>query len=79
MHGKSMYQMDENEFGEFIRRQEQTVAKLNYERPGSPTANVEAGILKDAKELLDEKHKKPQPSGGPSFGAEDIILDESHK
>jgi len=64
---------------QFIHQQEHVVEKLNYERPGSHTTKVEAGILKDAKQLLDEKRKARQPHGGPSFGTEDIILDEPDK
>jgi hypothetical protein len=62
MNGKSMYQMDEKELQALIAKQEHLVAKLNYERPGSPEYRFEAGILKDAKQLLDEKRKKPKAS-----------------
>ena len=33
---KNMYEMDEQELGLFISQQEQKVAKLDYEKPGSP-------------------------------------------
>jgi hypothetical protein len=79
MNGKNMYQMDESELEALIRDKEQTVAKLNYERPGSVTAHVEAGVLKDAKELLGGQRKKRQRSEGPSFRTEDTILDEPGK
>jgi hypothetical protein len=67
MYGKRMYEMDERELEEFIATQERAVAKLNYERPGSSTEDVEAGVLKDAKELLAEKRKKAFLSDKPHF------------
>jgi hypothetical protein len=33
MHGKSMYEMDENELQALIAKEEHLVAKLNHERP----------------------------------------------
>ena len=53
-----MYDMDEEELEALIAKQEYVVAKLNCERPGSPELDFEAGILKDAKELLGERRKK---------------------
>ena len=58
---KSMYEMDETELEAFIAQQEHTVAKLEYERSGSGEYRLEAGILKDAKQLLAEKRKKKEP------------------
>jgi hypothetical protein len=62
-----MYEMDENELEAFIAKQQQTVAKLNYEKPGSGEYNHEAGILKDAKQLLKEKQKTQGPSDEVEF------------
>jgi hypothetical protein len=59
---KRMYDMDVKELREFIKQQEHKVAKLNHERRGSPEADFESGILKDAKELLAERQHK-QSSG----------------
>ena len=55
---KSMYDMNAEELAAFIQQQEREVEKLTYERPGSKLLNFEAGILKDAKKLLEEKHRK---------------------
>jgi hypothetical protein len=57
---KRMYEMDEKELEAFIAQQEHTVAKLDYEKPGSGEHRLEAGILKDAKQLLAEKRKKKE-------------------
>ena len=62
MDGKSMYEMDEKELEGFIARLEHAVAKLNFERPGSPEYRLQSGVLKDAKQLLDEKRKEPKVS-----------------
>ncbi|MGB2604892.1 MAG: hypothetical protein WBC78_14940 [Candidatus Sulfotelmatobacter sp.] len=68
MNGKRMYDMDEAELTAFISIQEHTVAKLAYERPGSSLLNHESGILKDAKQLLDEmRDKKNKQSREPHF------------
>jgi hypothetical protein len=55
---KTMYEMDEKELEAFIAQQEHTVAKLDYEKPGSGEHRLEADILKDAKQLLAERRKK---------------------
>jgi hypothetical protein len=57
-----MYEMNEKELEQFISEQGQKVAKSEYERPGSGEYRFESSILKDAKQLLAEKQKKPQPS-----------------
>jgi hypothetical protein len=62
MNGKSMYQMDEKELETLVAKLEHVVAKLKYERPGSAELNHEAGVLKDAKQLLEEKRKIGKPS-----------------
>jgi hypothetical protein len=54
---KSIYQMNEEELVTFIAQQEWTVAKIIHERPGSVEHRYEAGILRDAKQLLAEKQK----------------------
>jgi len=54
----SMYDMDEKELEALITKQKYSVAKLEYEKPGSAEYNHEAGVLKDAKQLLGEKRKK---------------------
>lgn len=59
---KSMYDMDEKELEALIEKLEPTVAKLNREKPGSGEYRFEAGTLKDAKQLLDQKRKKLKPS-----------------
>lgn len=51
MNGKSMHDMNEQELEALIAKLQNTVAKLNYERPGSSEARFEAGVLKDAKQL----------------------------
>ena len=57
-----MYDMDEKELEDFIARLEHAVAKLNFERPGSPEHRLQSGVLKDAKQLLAEKREKKEPS-----------------
>jgi hypothetical protein len=57
-----MYDMDEKELEVLIVHQEHTVAKLNHERSGSGEYRFEAGILKDAKQLLAEKRKAKKPN-----------------
>jgi hypothetical protein len=59
---KTMYEMDESELESLISKQEHLVARLEYERPGSGGYRFEASILQDAKQLLDEKRKKPKAS-----------------
>ncbi len=57
-----MYQMDEKELEALVAKLEHTAAKLRHERPGSAELNHEAGVLKDAKQLLEEKGKIRKPS-----------------
>ena len=57
MDGKSMYHMDEKELEALVAKLEHTVAKLKHERLGSSELSHEAGILKDAEQLLEEKRK----------------------
>jgi hypothetical protein len=59
---KSMYDMDQNELQVLISKLERTVERLAYERPSSPEHRTEAGILKDAKQLLSEKRKQETSS-----------------
>ena len=59
---KSMHEMDEQELGLFISQQEHKVAKLDYERRDSSEHSTEAGILKDARQLLADKRKEPHTS-----------------
>lgn len=72
MNGKSMYQVDEKELEVLIAKLEHTVAKLKHERPGSSELNHEAGILKDAKQLLEEKRRIRKPSGEVEFWAQAV-------
>jgi hypothetical protein len=67
MNGKSMYEMDIKELDALIAKLEHTVAKLNYERPGSAEHRHEAGILKDAKQLVEEKRTKKAASNEVHF------------
>ena len=62
-----MYQMDEKELETLVAKLEHTVAKLKAERRGSSELNHEAGILKDAKQLLEEKRKIRKPSDEVGF------------
>jgi len=62
-----MYQMSEKELEALVAKLEHTVAKLKHERPGSSELNHEAGILKDAKQLLEEKRKIRKPSDEVAF------------
>jgi hypothetical protein len=59
---KTMYQMNERELEEFIGRQEHLVDTLQHDRPGSPEYHFEAGVLQDARQLLDQKRRKPRSS-----------------
>jgi len=59
---KSMYEMDEQELGALIEELSATVERLRYEKPGSGECNHEAGVLKDARQLLDEKRRKLKAS-----------------
>jgi hypothetical protein len=59
---KTMYDMDEQELGALIEKLSHTVERLAYERPGSGEYNHEASVLKDARQLLDEKRRKPKAS-----------------
>jgi len=64
---KTMYDMDEKELAALIVKLEHTVAKLNHEKPGSGEYRHEAGILKDAKQLLAEKRKRQGPMDEVKF------------
>ena len=55
---KSVYEMDEKELEAFIAQLEQTVAKLDDERPGSGEDRLEADLLTVAKQLLALKREK---------------------
>jgi hypothetical protein len=57
-----MYDMDEQELGALIEKLSANVERLRYERPGSGEYKHEAGVLKDARQLLDEKRRKPKAS-----------------
>jgi hypothetical protein len=59
---KRIYEMNEKELEDFIERQEKTVERLNYEKPGSGEHRLEFSVLKDAKQLLVEKQRKPRAS-----------------
>jgi hypothetical protein len=59
---KYMHEMDEQELGALIEKLSETVERLKYEKPWSAECNHEAGVLKDARQLLDEKRKKPKAS-----------------
>lgn len=50
--------MNEGELVTFIAQQEWTVGKIVHEKPGSVEHRYEAGILRDAKQLLAEKQKR---------------------
>jgi hypothetical protein len=67
MNGKSMNDMNEQELEALIAKLQSAVAKLNYERPGSSEARFEAEVLKDAKQLLQDRRSKRQSSGEPHF------------
>ena len=54
---KSMYDMDEQELGALIEKLSETVERLAHEKPRSGECNHEAGVLKDARQLLAEKRK----------------------
>ncbi|MFZ0861628.1 MAG: hypothetical protein WCA27_01330 [Candidatus Sulfotelmatobacter sp.] len=59
---KSMYDMDEQELGALIEKLSETVERLAHEKPGSGEYNHEAGVLKDARQLLAEKRRAKAPS-----------------
>lgn len=59
---KRIYEMNEKELEDFIERQEKTVERLNYEKPDSGEHRLEFSVLKNAKQLLAEKQRKPQAS-----------------
>jgi hypothetical protein len=59
---KNIYEMDEKELEVFVARKEKVVTDLSHERPGSYEYGFEVSILEDAKQLLDQKRKKPKPS-----------------
>jgi len=59
--------MDEEELEGLVAKLEHTVAKLKHERPGSAELNHEAGVLKDARQLLEEKRKTTRPSDEAEF------------
>jgi hypothetical protein len=54
---KSMYAMDEQELGAVIEKLSEAVERLAREKPGSGEPNHEAGVLKDARQLLAEQRK----------------------
>ena len=54
---KSMYAMDEQELGALIEKLSETVERLAHEKPGSSEHSHEAGVLKDARQLLAERRK----------------------
>ena len=49
--------MDEQELGERIEKLSEAVERLAHQKPGSDEYNHEAGVLKDARQLLAEKRK----------------------
>ena len=55
---KSVYEMDEKELEAFIAQLEQTVARLDDERPGSGEDRLEADLLTVAEQLLALKREK---------------------
>jgi hypothetical protein len=59
---KIVYEMDEKELEAFIAQLEQTVAKLDEERPGSGEDRLEADLLTVAEQLLALKRKKKKPT-----------------
>jgi uncharacterized membrane protein len=67
MNGKSMHDMSEQELEVLIAKLENTVVKLNYERPGSSEARFQAEELKDAKQLLHDRRKNRRGSDEPHF------------
>jgi hypothetical protein len=64
---QNMYAMDEEELAAFVAQQEHTVAKLNYQKPGSGEYRMEESILKDAKQLLTDKRKQKKLFGEVEF------------
>lgn len=50
--------MTEAELETFIRRVSQVVERLQQEQPDSAEYDLEAGVLKDAKQLLAEKRSR---------------------
>jgi len=66
MRKKSMHEMDEQELGALIEELSQTVERLAYKKPGSVEHNLEAGVLRDARELLAEKRQKKTSDSGKS-------------
>lgn len=63
----SMYQMDEIQLEELIRKLRQNIARLNQ---NSKQAQWERGALRDAEQLLAEKRSKGNHHSKP----EDIVL-----
>lgn len=59
--------MDENELQVLISSLSSTVEKLAHEKPNSPEYRHEAGILKDARQLLAEKRKPKKMSDETMF------------
>jgi hypothetical protein len=55
---KSMHEMDEQGLGALIEKLSQSVEHLADKKPGSVEHNLEAGVLRDARQLLTEKRKK---------------------
>ena len=56
-----MYDMDASELEGFIRGQEEKVAALRHNRPGSQMLDFESGLLKDARQLLATKGESEHP------------------
>lgn len=54
---KSMYDMDETELRQLIEKLSHNVERLAHERPTSAEYRHEAGVLSDAKKLLEEKRE----------------------
>jgi len=57
-----MYEMDEQELGALIEKLSEMVERLAHEKPGSSEYNHEAGVLRDARQLLSEKRKAKTPN-----------------
>ena len=56
---KRIYEMTEAELETFIQKVSQVVERLQQEQPDSAEYNLEAGVLRDAKQLLTEKRSRP--------------------
>ena len=64
---KSIHEMDEQELGALIEKLSQTVERLAFKKPGSVEHNLEAGVLRDARQLLAEKQEKKKASDAAKF------------